>query len=716
MSRKKNKTNSRSGELNKQSLKKQILSILNQNQNQAFNYKQISKQLSIEDDNIRRLVVDVLYELKNNEDVEELETGKFRILQKSGFITGTIEMTSSNNAFVKSSDLGEPVFISQKNMNHALNGDVVKVYLYAKRKTRHVEGEVVEIIERTRKTFVGIIEISKNFAFLVPETKNIPYDIFIPLDKLNNATNGQKAIARITDWPMDFKNPFGEIIEVIGTPGQNETEIHAILAEYELPFRFPEEVDAAAAQISEKITDDEIKKRRDFRSISTLTIDPADAKDFDDALSYRKLDNGNTEVGVHIADVTHFVPANSILEKEAYERATSVYLVDRVVPMFPEKISNHICSLRPNEDKLCFSVVFELNDEAQILSVWFGKTVIHSIRRFNYDEVQDILETGTGDLSDILIPLNQLAQKMRKERQKKGAIDFDREEVKFVIDPNGKPLSVFFKQNKDSNKLVEEFMLLANKNVAEYVHKNKDSKHAKTFVYRIHDKPNEEKLESFSNFIKKFGYKIQLGSTKRLASSINSVLDDVKGKGEQNVIENLALRAMAKAVYSTKNIGHYGLAFEYYTHFTSPIRRYPDVMVHRLLYDYMNGGESQNLQKYEENCKHSSEKERKAVEAERASIKYKQVEFMSGKIGQPFDGVISGVTEWGIYVELIENKCEGMVPIRDMKGDYYIFDEDNYCLVGKRTKKKYQLGSPVKIEIVRANIVKRQLDFKLLEN
>jgi ribonuclease R len=563
---------------------------------------------------------------------------------------------------------------------------------------------------------VGVIEVTRNFAFLVPESKDIPYDIFIPLDKLHKGKNGQKAVARIVDWPANVKNPFGEIIQVLGFPGENETEMNAIMAEFELPVEFPVDVLKEAENISDKITTAEIAKRRDFRDVTTFTIDPIDAKDFDDALSYRKLTNGNIEVGVHIADVTFYVQPKTIIDDEAYERGTSVYLVDRVVPMLPERLSNNICSLKPNEDKLCYSAVFELDNEARVIKEWFGRTIINSNRRFDYDEAQKIIETGEGDLKNEILELDRLAKTLRTNRMKKGAVEFDRVEVKFVIDEKGKPVSVFFKENKDSNKLIEEFMLLANRRVAEFVGKKKEQKKERTFVYRIHDLPNQEKLLSFAHFVKKFGYKINTGSGKKTAESLNKLLEDVKGKGEENIVENLALRAMAKAEYSTKNIGHYGLAFDYYTHFTSPIRRYPDVMVHRLLDFYIKGGESKNQQKYEKMSNHSSEMEKRATDAERASIKYKQVEFMTDKIGNTYDGVISGVTEWGIYVEINENKCEGMIPIREIDDDFYYFDEDNYCLTGKHHGRKFQLGDPLRIRIWRTNLLKKQIDFQLADD
>ncbi len=590
-------------------------------------------------------------------------------------------------------------------------GDKVSVRLFASRKKHDLEGEIIEIIERAKSVFVGTIQISRNFAFLIPSGK-VGFDIFIPLEKLKGAKNGQKAIAEIIEWPGNARSPIGEIKDVLGDAGNNDTEMHAILAEFELPHKFPVNVDNAAEKIPLEIPEEEIKKRRDVRGITTFTIDPHDAKDFDDALSLQKLKNGNWEVGVHIADVTHYVTPNTIIEDEAQSRATSVYLVDRVVPMLPERLSNGVCSLRPNEDKLCFSAIFELTDDADLVKEWFGKTVIHSNRRFAYEEAQQVIETGEGDFSSEMLTLNQLANKLREKRFKNGSIAFERVEIKFEIDEKGKPLSVYFKEAKDSNKLIEEFMLLANKRVAEFVGKTGENKTAKTFVYRIHDKPDPDKLSNFNTFIQRFGYGIQLTTSKAISSSLNNLLNNVRGKKEQNLVETLAIRTMAKAAYSTRNIGHYGLSFEYYSHFTSPIRRYPDMMVHRLLEKYLAGGRSANEQKYEDLCKHSSDMETRAANAERASIKYKQVEFMQDHIGKIYHGVISGVTDFGVFVEL-DNKIEGMIPIRELDDDFYIFDEKNYSLVGRHSHKTYQLGDDVTVKIWRTNLEKKQLDFQI---
>lgn len=712
---KKNQSGKSRKPLNKKQLTTKVADVFSKEPSKGFNYKQLARLLDIKSEDTRRLINTVLFELKDAGFLKETQRGKFQYHSKGAYITGKVDLTNWGSAYIISDDVLEDVFVSKENLKNALHGDEVKVYVHARRKRSKAEGEVVEVIKRSRETFVGTIEKVFNYAFVTPDSKNMPYDIFIPSGELGKAKNGDRVIVKITDWTGKAKNPVGEIVEVLGKAGENNAEMHAILAEFQLPHHFPERVDKDAESISSEITSAEIKRRRDFRDITTFTIDPEDAKDFDDALSLQKLENGNWEVGVHIADVTHYIDLDSLVEREAVERATSVYLVDRVVPMLPERLSNFICSLRPNEEKLCYSAVFEITEDAKVVGEWFGRTIINSNKRFTYQEAQEILDKREGIYFDELDLLNNMAKSIRSERFNKGAISFDRVEVKFKLDDKGAPLGVFFKEHGDTNRLIEEFMLLANRKVAEKIGKVAKGKKAKTFVYRIHDKPDPERLSNFASFIQRFGY--SLGTSKGVISSqaINGVLDQVVGKSEQNLIETLAVRTMAKAKYSTKNIGHYGLAFDHYSHFTSPIRRYPDMMVHRLLTAYLNDEGSKDEHKFEELCGHSSDMEQRAALAERASIKFKQVEYMQDKVGQVFNGIISGVTDWGIFVELENNKVEGMIPMREMDDDFYVFDETEYCITGHNTGAKYQLGDKLKVEIARTDLVKKQIDMRLVK-
>ena len=723
------------GNFTKEAITRQVLNFFNENSTKPFNYKQVSAALGLKKSVMKERVVDVMFDLESAGKIQRISAGKYKANMRRQTVTGVLDRESvAKKTYLIPDDGGERVWIAERSMGCALNGDKVEVVLFPRRKGKEQEGEVVNVLERKKTEFVGILEVKPTFAFLNIDKKLLTHDMFIPLEKLNGGKDGQRCVGRIVEWSSKEKNPIGEIVAVLGDVGNNDAEMHAILAEFGLPYSYPQEVEDAANEISDIIDAEEIARRKDMREVLTFTIDPRDAKDFDDALSIRKLESGLWEVGVHIADVTHYVTPNSIIDKEAYKRATSVYLVDRTIPMLPERLCNNICSLRPNEDKLAYSVVFQLDEFAEVKSYEICRTVINSNRRFTYEEAQEIIESQQSTVNSQqsldntetreqyraeLLKLNELAKILRVKRFAKGAIAFDRVEVRFEIDEKGKPLSVYFKEAKEANKLIEEFMLLANKTVASHIGKPKGVKGAKakpkTFVYRVHDVPNPDKLENFSTFIKRFGYKLKTtGKNQEVSSAINNLLDQVAGKREQNLIETLAVRSMAKATYTTENIGHYGLAFDYYSHFTSPIRRYPDMMAHRLLTRYLfEEGHSVNKNEYEEYCEHSSDMEQLAASAERASIKYKQVEYMSERLGQVYDGVISGVTDWGIYVELNENKCEGMIPIRCLDDDYYEFDEKNYCIVGRHTGKRYQLGDELTVRIAKTDLVKKQLDFEL---
>ena len=703
-----------------------IVKILAQNANKAFNYKQIGIKLELDDTQSRNQIIKDLKILVAQKKIDEIEPGKYLVVEASkDYYEGQIDMTGRKTAYFVCPEFEEDVFIPTNNLNHALDGDTVKVYVYNKRQGKRAEGEVIEVIERKKTDFVGVIDIQKNFAFVSTANPKMYTDIFISKDKLGDAENGDVVLVHIEDWPARADSPFGSVIKVLGKPGEHNTEIHAILAEYGLPAEFPLEVEVFAQKIDTSIHEIEIAKRRDMRDTLTFTIDPKDAKDFDDALSFKILENGNYEIGIHIADVSHYLQEGTILDNEAYNRATSVYLVDRVIPMLPEVLSNFACSLRPNEEKYTFSAIFELDKKSNIKNSWFGRTVINSNQRFAYEEAQHIIETKeniipietsiTGSaykVSDEIVfatlKLDELAKIMRENRMNNGAISFDKVEVKFNLSETGNPEGVYFKTSKDSNHLIEEFMLLANKKVSEFIGRQK-----KTFVYRIHDEPNEDKLLAMQELIKKFGYEVDFNSGS-VAQALNNLMKEVNGKKEQNLIDTLAIRSMSKAKYSTDNIGHYGLAFEYYSHFTSPIRRYPDVMVHRLLQFYLDGGKSADIELYESKSIHCSQMEGLATKAERDSIKYMQVKYMQDHKDQEFLGVISGVTEFGIFVEIIENKCEGMVRIREIKDDYYIFDEKQYALVGQSTKNVLQLGDEIYVKVKTADLVKKQLDFYFL--
>ncbi|KMQ71403.1 ribonuclease R [Chryseobacterium koreense] len=701
-----------------QELGRLILRFMNEKSTKIYNYKQIAEGIDYRNPRQRELVVQALHRLRAEDRVKEVEQGKYIVnLKIEGTLTGVIDFNQTGNAYVKVEGLEDDIFIHAKNVKHALQGDTVLIVTYHF-KGKKLEGSVLEVIERSRQEFVGTFQLikHKDFGFVVSDKKHLNTDIFVPKGKMLNARDGDKVVVRMLKWDSDSKNPEGEIINVLGAPGEHETEIHSILAEYGLPYSFPEEVEREANEIDRKINDNEVAKRRDMRNVLTLTIDPKDAKDFDDALSIQKLENGNWEIGVHIADVSHYVTPGTIIDEEAYNRATSVYLVDRVVPMLPEVLSNDVCSLRPNEDKYTFSAVFELDDNANVLKQWFGRTIIHSDRRLSYEDAQERIETKNGDLSEEILTLDRLAKILRRDRINKGAITFDRSEVRFNLDENNEPIGVYFKMSKDSNHLIEEFMLLANRKVSEYVSlSGKGEPTNLTFIYRIHDDPDPQKLEALREFVGTFGYQLNLANTKKVAESLNKLLKDVQGKGEENMIETLAMRSMSKAIYSTDPIGHYGLGFEFYTHFTSPIRRYPDLIAHRLLQHYLDGGKSVNKQEYEEKCKHCSSMERLAADAERDSIKFMQVKFMEKHLGEEFTGVISGVAEFGFWVQIPENGAEGLIKLRDLMDDSYMYDAKNHLVYGTRSGNQYQLGDEVKIKVMKANLVQKQLDFKIVK-
>jgi ribonuclease R/exosome complex exonuclease DIS3/RRP44 len=741
MTKKKKKIYKKKGNVVKD-ITKNIFRVLNEDSTKSYNYKQVAAKLKISDTDGKNQVIQKLAELTATKKIKEVERGKFTINADRKYSIGTLDITSNGNGYFITDDYEDDIFIPNNSLGKGLHQDTVKAYVFKNRSGKKMEADVVEILERAKVDFVGVLQKNKdkNFGFVIPDNTKMYADIFVSENKMNGAEDGDKVQAKIIDWPKNSKNPFGKITTVLGKPGDHNTEMHSILLEYDLPYEFEAEVEKEAENLSIEITKEEISKRRDMRKDLTFTIDPKDAKDFDDALSFTKLENGNYEIGIHIADVSHYLEPKTILDDEAYKRATSVYLVDRVVPMLPEMLSNGVCSLRPHEEKLTFSAVFEINEKAEIIKEWFGRTVTYSDQRFAYEEAQAIIEncvlsegagaykmpadisitdkeyTVTKEVVKATLKLDELAKILRKKRMKDGAISFDRVEVKFNLDEKANPVGVFFKESKDANKLIEEFMLLANRKVAEYIGFSKGKATNRTFIYRVHDEPNDEKLASLQNMVRKFGYSINTDTKETTSASLNQLLSDVHGKAESNMIETLTIRTMSKAVYTTQNIGHYGLSFDYYSHFTSPIRRYPDVMTHRLLQHYLDGGDTPKADKYEEKCKHASNREELASKAERSSIKYMQVKYMQDHKDEVFDGVITGTTEWGIYVEISANKCEGMVRIRDIKSDYFVYDEKQYAIIGQSSKKMYQLGDEVKIKVKKTDLERKHLDFNLIED
>lgn len=719
----KNSKNNRYKEV-QETLKKEVLNAFLNDAYRSMNYKQISKMLGISDKINREKVIWAIEYWVDQGSLLDMNRGKYRFnpvllnaATSASAIEGIVDMKQTGKAYVMVNDESmEDIYIAPLNTNRALNGDKVRVHLFPKRKNKKTEGRIVEVLERAKTNFVGTMQVGNRISYFVPDSNQMPVDILVPNELLKGARNGEKVIVKMDDWSEHSKNPVGQVIEVLGMPGNNDVEMKSILAGIDFPLLFPTDVENAAERIPEEISESELKKRRDFRKTFTITIDPLDAKDFDDAISLRKLENGNFEIGVHIADVSHYVQPDSIIDKEAYLRATSVYLVDRTIPMLPEKLSNKVCSLRPNEEKLCFSAVFEMDNNAHVYSEWFGKTIINSCRRYTYEEAQDIIENKKGDYVEEMLTFDSIAKKLREIRFHHGAINFESTEVKFHLDENAKPIGVYIKEIKDSNHLIEEFMLLANRKVATFIGEQSRKGKEKVFVYRIHDEPNKDKLATFSVFLKKLGYSLKMTSRKVLASSLNQLFEDTKGKGEQNMIESIAVRTMSKAHYSTDNIGHYGLGFAFYTHFTSPIRRYPDLMVHRLLEKYLSNQTVSNGDFLEEQCKHSSIMEIKAAEAERASVKYKQAEYLADKIGQEFQGLISGVSKWGLFVEIIENKCEGLVSVKRMLDDFYSLDEENYQMIGMRRGKVFRLGDEVRIRVRNVDLFKKQMDFEIVDD